>query len=105
MRLRAIAVILGSVLSPWAQSYAQGVPNEIVISVKEPETTAETIRYLNGYRSSIGGQTIEYHSSDPDVDSALIARGETIAHSISWTTDPIPESSDEFVPICLARRN
>ena len=96
MRLCVNAMILGSILCNWVQGYGQVVQNEILVNVKEPETTGAIVRYLNGYRSSIGGQTIEYHSSDPDVDSALIVRGETIAHSISWTTDPVPESSDEF---------
>jgi hypothetical protein len=46
-----------------------------VIDAKDSATptapVASLSKYLNGYCSSIDGQTIEYHSSDPDADSAL----------------------------------
>ncbi len=82
-------------------SLAQSVDNQIVVKVASPASATSNptslAEYLNGYRSSISGQTIEYHSSDPDVDSALIVRAQTIAHSISWQTDPVPRGSGEFV--------
>lgn len=82
-------------------SLPQSVDNQIVIKVASPaagtSNPTSLAEYLNGYRSSISGQTIEYHSSDPDVDSALIVRAQTIAHSISWQTDPMPRGSGEFV--------
>ncbi len=53
--------------------------------------------YLGGYHRSLEGQTIEYHSSDPDVESALLVRGQTIAPSISWETDPVTSSSSEYL--------
>jgi alpha-mannosidase len=53
--------------------------------------------YLSGYRSSVNGQTIEYHSSDPDADSALLVRGQRIVHSISWLTDPLPQTHKQFL--------
>ena len=92
------AVILGcffaAVQAPHALS--RQVEDRIVVRVHEaPITTSQTAsaaRYLNGYRSSISGQTIDYHSSDPDVDSALLVRGQTIAPSIAWETDPMPET-------------
>ncbi len=103
MRLCAIAVILGGLLATAEQPHAFGqqLDNEIVIRVKEVATTASApvasaVRYLNGYRSSISGQVIEYHSSDPDVDSALIVRAQSIAHSISWETDLMPELSSDY---------
>ncbi|MGA8865820.1 MAG: glycoside hydrolase family 38 C-terminal domain-containing protein [Candidatus Sulfotelmatobacter sp.] len=98
MRLRAITVVLGILLAAAGQAYAQQTANEIVIEAKEVAATpsAPAARYLNGYASSVNGQTIEYHSSDPDADSALLVRGQSIAHSISWETDPIPEASGEF---------
>ena len=84
-----------------AGSPALGQPeNAIVISVTEGATTPAGLvpigKYLNGYRSSLDGQTIEYHSSVPDADSALLVRGQRIAHSISWQTDPIPEPAPDF---------
>jgi alpha-mannosidase len=101
MRLSAFTGIFVSFLSPWAYGYGQDIQTKIVVAVNEPTATVESAaRYLNGYRASIRGQTIEYHSSAPDVDSALIVRGQAIAHSISWRTDPIPKSTDadiEFV--------
>jgi len=99
MKLCAIAAILVSLL--WARSLAPRTENEIVINVKEPATTgapvAPVAEFLNGYHSSIDGQTIEYHSSDPDAGSALLVRGQTIAPSISWETDPLPESSGNYL--------
>jgi hypothetical protein len=59
-----------------------------------PVATSAT--YLNGYHSSINGQTIEYHSSDPDADVALLARGQSIAHSITWETDPMAVQSGDY---------
>src|SRR5271169_6274321 len=88
MKLCAVAVIISSFLP--AHSFAQQAENEIVINVKEHAATApiaSVAEYLNGYHSSISGQTIEYHSSDPDADSALLVRGQTIAPSISWETE------------------
>ena len=103
MRLCAVAVILGGLLATAEQSHAFGqqLDNEIVIRVKEVATTklapvASAATYLNGYRSSISGQVMEYHSSDPDVDSALIVRAQSITHSISWETDPMPELSNDY---------
>ncbi|MGO9086629.1 MAG: glycoside hydrolase family 38 C-terminal domain-containing protein [Candidatus Sulfotelmatobacter sp.] len=93
-------VLLGLLLTtgPQPHSLGQQLQNQIVIRVNEAASTASTpasslASYLNGYRSSINGQTIEYHSSDPDADSALLVRGQSIAHSISWETDPMPAVS------------
>ena len=46
--------------------------------------------YINGYRSSVSGQTITYHSSHPDADDALLCRVRRDALSISWLTDTLP---------------
>lgn len=46
--------------------------------------------YLNGYRATIDGQTIAYHCSHPDADTALLVRTRRDAPSITWETDPIP---------------
>lgn len=82
MKLCTVAMILGSFLA--VHSFGQQAEDAIVIKVKElAATTAPVPRYLNGYSTSLNGQTIEYHSSDPDADSALLVRGQHIAHSIS----------------------
>ena len=46
--------------------------------------------YINGYRKTIAGQVLAYHSSHPDADSALLVRANKEAPSITWETDPLP---------------
>jgi alpha-mannosidase len=74
-------------------SSAQVPGNQIEIRITEAEAGSATApsgrAYLNGYHTSIAGQTIEYHSSDPDADTALLVRAQRIAHSISWETEPL----------------
>jgi len=110
MRLGTVAAILIFLLLATGQPHAFGQQpnNQILIRLKDVTATtsahvASVATYLNGYHSSLNGQTIEYHSSDPDVDSALLVRGQSIAHSISWKTDPMPEPSNgDFQFIWLA---
>ncbi len=106
MKLYAVAAIL-SICLP-AYCFAQRVENEIIINVKEHATTAPAAsvsKYLNGYHSSINGQTIEYHSSHPDADSALLVRGQRIAPSISWENRSSTGGNGRLPPIHLAGRN
>jgi alpha-mannosidase len=51
------------------------------------------VAYINGYRSTVSGQVLEYHSSHPDADLALLARANKEASTIEWKTDPIPEGA------------
>ena len=78
-------------------AFGQQTQNAIVIEAKDSAATRagapSLSQYLNGYRSTVAGETIEYHSSDPDADSALLVRGQRSAHSASWQTDPLPEPS------------
>jgi alpha-mannosidase len=104
MKLRAAALIAAFLA---AGAFGQQAENAIVIDAKDSATTTASVaslgKYLNGYRSSVAGETIEYHSSDPDADSALLVRGERMAHAASWQTDPLPEpSSDNYQFIWLA---
>ena len=104
MKLRAAALIAAFLA---AGAFGQQTENAIVIDAKDSSTTtthvASLAEYLNGYRSSLDGQTIEYHSSDPDTDSALLVRGERMAHTISWQTDTLPKpSGDSYQLIWLA---
>ncbi len=50
--------------------------------------------YINGYRRTLSGQVLAYHSSHPDADSALLVRANKEAHSISWETDPLPSTAE-----------
>jgi hypothetical protein len=66
----------------------------IVIEVNQSQSGAA---YINGYRKTLDGQVLPYHSSHPDADSALLVRANREAPSISWETDPLPETTrDEF---------
>ena len=89
-----------------ATAFGQHTENAIVIDAKDSAATAHPVplsKYLNGYRSTVDGEAIEYHSSDPDADSALLVRGQRIAHSVTWQTDPLPEpSGDSYQLIWLA---
>ncbi len=60
--------------------------------------------YLNGYRESLGGATISYHSSHPDVEDALICRARRDAGSIEWRGDTLPAqfAGDSYRYIWLA---
>lgn len=95
MKLRAATL---TTLLFAATALGQQAENAIVIEVKDsPTAHAQTLsNYLNGYRSTVSGETIEYHSSDPDADTALLVRGERVAHAVSWKTDPLPESSGDL---------
>lgn len=97
MKVRAAALLVTFLT---ANAFGQRTENVIVIDAKDSATLtapgASLSNYLNGYQSSIDGQTIEYHSSDPDADSALLVRGQRMAHAVSWQTDPLPEPSGDF---------
>ena len=62
----------------------------IVIDVVQSQTGAA---YINGYRKTLDGQALAYHSSHPDADSALLVRANREAPSISWETDPLPKTA------------
>ena len=104
-KLRAAAALLATFLA--ANALGRQTENAIVIDAKDSATptapVASLSKYLIGFHSSIDGQTIEYHSSDPDADSALLVRGQRMAHTVSWQTDPLPEpSGDSYQFIWLA---
>jgi alpha-mannosidase len=50
--------------------------------------------YINGYRKTVSGQVLAYHSSHPDADSALLVRSNKDASSICWETDPLPGTTE-----------
>src|SRR6516162_9449959 len=68
----------------------------LTINVSQPGSPRESVTWVNGYRSSVAGQTISYHSSHPDADNALLCRVRRDADSIAWETDTLTRpSSDE----------
>lgn len=69
-----------------ATAWSQQNENAIIINVtqnRSPEI------FLNGYRASVSGQTITYHSSHPDAEVALIARARREMSTITWETDTL----------------
>ncbi len=75
----------------WPQS-----SKEIFIDVTGPvdgAARANEIGFLNGWTESVDGQTISYHSAVPGATNALIVRAQRIAHSITWKSDPLPNSA------------
>ena len=103
MKLRAATLITVFFA---AAAFGQNTENAIVIDATDSAATVHAAlqtEYLNGYRSTVDGETIEYHTSDPDADSALLVRGQRVAHSISWRTYPLPEvAGDSYQFIWLA---
>jgi alpha-mannosidase len=99
MRHSAVVVLVSFSLIAFRCAVGQHGGKEIVIEVKDASSqpSAETDRYVSGYRSSVDGETIHYHSPDPDADSALLVRGQDVAPSISWDTDPMPDVPSDFI--------
>ena len=101
MKFVTVLVLSHILLTTPPVALGQQSENAIIINVREtapsPTPTPPAASYLNGYHSSIDGQTIDYHSSDPDADSALLVRAKSAAPSITWETDSMPESSSGYV--------
>src|SRR5579863_7136018 len=75
-----------------------GSAKEIVITVTghaEGAAPANETGFINGWASSVDGQTIAYHSAVPGTTNALIVRAQRIAHSITWKTDPLSNSNQD----------
>jgi hypothetical protein len=91
MALMCLAVLFVLLPHAWPQSN-----QEIVISVAGPPVGAATANEMgltNGWAESVDGQAINYHSAVPDATNALIVRAQRIAHSMTWKTDPLPDSA------------
>ncbi len=99
MRLSRVGLLVYLFLSTVVVAFGQKAEQGILVEVKDAAgaESADGEHYLSGYRSSIQGQTIDYHSPHPDADAALLVRGQNSAPSISWNTDPIPAGPREFV--------
>ena len=98
MKLSTVVVLASFALVAFRCAVGQQTGKEIVIEVKDAlsQPSAGADRYVSGYRSSVDGETIHYHSPDPDADSALLVRGQAIAPSISWETDPVADVHSDF---------
>lgn len=79
----------------------QAQQREIVINVTHEKldrfkSNLPSDNFINGYRKLIGGQTIEYHSSHPDADKALLVRAKRDIGSIAWETDTLGDVDGDF---------
>lgn len=80
---------------------SQSLKNEIIINVihSDRDTTAvelPALSYINGYRQGLEGQRIDYHSSHPDADKALLVRAKRDVGFISWESDTLMEVDGDF---------
>jgi alpha-mannosidase len=93
---------LSLIPTAFAQS-AAAVP-DIAVKIDDvgQQDTTVAEHYVSGYSSFVAGETIEYHSADPDVTSALLVRGKASARTISWETDPVPDTNGSFKLIWLS---
>ncbi len=53
-------------------------------------STDEKAKWFQGYRKSVKGGTIDYHSPQPDVRTALLVRSLDSEDYIEWQTEPVP---------------
>lgn len=58
-------------------------------------TGASQDKWFQGYQKSLKGGTIEYHSPQPDVQTALIVRSLHSEDYIEWQTESIPDDFEE----------
>jgi alpha-mannosidase len=98
MKLSTLIVLASFALVAFRCAVGQQTGKEIVIEVKDTlsQPSAAANHYVGGYHSSVNGETIHYHSPDPDADSALLVRGQNVAPSISWETEPMPDVHSDF---------
>ena len=81
MKLSTLIVLASFALVAFRCAVGQQTGKEIVIEVKDTlsQPSAAANHYVGGYHSSVNGETIHYHSPDPDADSALLVRGQNVA--------------------------
>ncbi len=94
MKIRAfhvwMLILLGTVLGASA-CVGKIETSRIQINIIQDKTAAT---YVNGYRKTVSGQVLAYHSSHPDADAALLVRANKEVSSISWETDALPPAGE-----------
>ena len=80
---------------------AQVENQNIIINITQVKSDSATSHlpeqfFINGYRKSIDGQSIEYHSVHPDANQALLVRAKRNVHSIIWETDTLTNVDGTF---------
>ncbi|NOX89063.1 MAG: hypothetical protein GXO77_08555, partial [Calditrichaeota bacterium] len=56
-----------------------------------------TVEFAEGFREKVSGQSVEYHSSQPDVNQALITRATDGTMRIGWKTAALPSSTQKQI--------
>ena len=85
LKLTLIAGLGLVVLAGTRAVLTQGLPDAW------PEGTG---RWLQGYARSISGETISYHSAQPDIHSALLVRAMDEGSRVEWETAAAAPSED-----------
>ncbi len=68
---------------------------EPVLTAEEPYWPEGAKRWLQGYARSVSGETISYHSAQPDIHSALLVRAMDANSRIEWETEAVPFDWDK----------
>ncbi|MBN2245088.1 MAG: hypothetical protein JW755_04515 [Candidatus Aminicenantes bacterium] len=57
---------------------------------RKSSSSLASVYWLQGYKRSMKGGTINYHSPEPDVNSALLVRSMNADDYIEWETESVP---------------
>ncbi len=68
---------------------------EAVSTVEDDYWPKRAKRWLQGYAKSVSGETISYHSAQPDIHTALLVRAMDENSRIDWETEAVPSDWDE----------
>jgi alpha-mannosidase len=62
----------------------------VLLALVAAATAPAGPEWLRGYRTTLSGVTMSYHSPYPDISSALLVRATDGTMSIEWETEPVP---------------
>lgn len=109
IRLFVIAIlstVFASIISPSACGQADHTDENMLQAFvkKQIEFGGKADEWLEGYAKTIAGATIEYRSSSPGVNDALICRATDGTMSVGWETQPFPagdgDSAITYIWLC-----
>ncbi len=89
-RLLLAVLIVLNMVEPLS---ARQVDDQIRVNISEAAVSKgapPVVTYLNGYRRTLAGQLIQYRSSHPDAEVALLVRARNDVRNIVWETDTVP---------------
>jgi alpha-mannosidase len=71
------------------------MPEEALSTAEDSYWPEGAKRWLQGYARSVSGETISYHSAQPDIHSALLVRAMDQNSRVEWETEAVPSDWDE----------